>query len=386
MRNRAWWLRGKHFVVVVTWVLVVGCGGGKKGAGDVTSLLRLGQEQMQDGRYREAVASFKKAASLDPDAAEPYRHLALIYQECLDDPMTALRYYRKYQDVEKDGVKKEEVRGWMVQLEREVGEVGEKGRSGVSPGVGIDPGTTGAGGSKGPDSRGRSDPTGSVPEEESRAYKDLQARLESALREIGQLKAQRVPESGLVEKLAEAEQRIEKLGGEKESLAKSLREARADALRNQQAALQADQRKDELRGVYEAQMADLKRRLNVAEARLRDMQAGGKEVQAAQSGAAEKIARLEKMQKTYAATLSSLQKVNDELRKENAALRSRLGDRGGRVRYHTVRTGETLKKIAGYRSVYGDSRKWVFIYHANRDKVGDPNKLAPGLVLVIPPG
>lgn len=36
------------------------------------------------------------------------------------------------------------------------------------------------------------------------------------------------------------------------------------------------------------------------------------------------------------------------------------------------------------REYYGRSVYWVFIYEANKDKLGDPNKVAPGTRVVIP--
>ncbi len=319
MKKREWWFRAKHLIAVTTYVLVAGCGGGNKGRGDLNSLLQSGQEQMKKGRYQQAVASLEKAIRLHPKAPEPYVRLALIYEECLHDPARALQYYRKYQQVEKDAVKKEEVRGWIVQLERSTAERNKGAGKAVSPGEGAAASKGGAAASKGAVSEGTSVTRSSVPVKESSAYKNLQAELASALEEIRQLKAQTAPDSNLSRKLVESEQRVKDLESEEELLVKSLREARANALRHQQTALQA-------------------------------------------------------------------KKSNDALRKENASLRSRLPGSGGRVRYYVVRAGETLKKIAGYRTVYGDSNKWVVIYEANRDKVRDPNRLTPGQVLIIPPG
>lgn len=50
---------------------------------------------------------------------------------------------------------------------------------------------------------------------------------------------------------------------------------------------------------------------------------------------------------------------------------------------YTVKKGDTLSIIA--QKVYGDSKKWVDIYNANKSKIGNnPNKLKEGLVLTIP--
>ena len=405
MNSRKWLIRAKHVLVVAMCLHIAGCGDGNKSDRKLDSFLRTGQEEMEKGRYRQAIASFEKASRLDPNAPEPYIRLALIYQECLHEPATALRYYRKYQEVEKDAVKKEEVRGWIVQLERTVGEGTDTDRGAMPPAERVPAREGNGAASKGEVSPRPSVAASSVPLEESPAYKNLQAKLASALQEIRQLKAQRTPDSNPPEKHVETQQRVKVLESEKELLTKNLREARVNALRSQQALLQAQKTSRELRRVYESQIADFKKRLNVAEAKLRDFQATGKGAPTARMlkelrdarrqrdvakaehfAAAEEIARLKKTLRIYTATLSSLQKLNDELRKENASLRPPSVARSGRVRRHVVREGETLKKIAGYSSVYGDSELWVLIYQANKDKVRNPNKLTPGTVLVIPPG
>jgi nucleoid-associated protein YgaU len=374
------------FLVAVICLLLVGCGGKDKEAGDFNSLLRTGQQQMQKGRYREAVATFEKARSLNPEAPEPYLRLALVYEECFHDPETALRYYHRYQQAEKDEVKKEEIRGWIAELERETGEkVGREPTANVAA-KGVPGGGQDAAASKDSRPQRDADSVAPAPVEESQAYKDLEARLASALAELRQLKSHETAESSEWGSEAEIGQRIKGLESENELLNRRIQEARADALRSEQAALQSSQRNDKLRTAYEAQIADLQRRLSAAQRESQDAEESDKELSGGQGNDAGKISQQEKALKTYAATLSSLQKMNDELKKENASLRSRLRAVGSSVRYHTVRAGETLKKIAGDRSVYGDSKKWFLIYQANRDKVRDPNKLTPGLVLVIPPG
>lgn len=50
---------------------------------------------------------------------------------------------------------------------------------------------------------------------------------------------------------------------------------------------------------------------------------------------------------------------------------------------YTVQRGDTLFGIA--RKHYGDGNRWRLLYEANRDRIADPNRLAVGTVLVIPP-
>jgi nucleoid-associated protein YgaU len=49
---------------------------------------------------------------------------------------------------------------------------------------------------------------------------------------------------------------------------------------------------------------------------------------------------------------------------------------------HRVKTGDTLWDIAG--SIYGDPTRWRRIYDANRDRIEDPDSIAPELEILIP--
>lgn len=50
--------------------------------------------------------------------------------------------------------------------------------------------------------------------------------------------------------------------------------------------------------------------------------------------------------------------------------------------YYTVQSGDTLSKIA--KEQYGDARKYMKIFDANRDILKDPNLIYPGQMLKIP--
>lgn len=52
------------------------------------------------------------------------------------------------------------------------------------------------------------------------------------------------------------------------------------------------------------------------------------------------------------------------------------------ARTHTVEAGNTLWSLA--RAYYGDPYEWTRIFEANRDRVPDPDRLEPGLVLRLP--
>ncbi len=51
---------------------------------------------------------------------------------------------------------------------------------------------------------------------------------------------------------------------------------------------------------------------------------------------------------------------------------------------YIVQEGDTLQKIAAKKEVYGNWRKWKKLFEANKEKIKDPNKIRPGMELVIP--
>ena len=50
--------------------------------------------------------------------------------------------------------------------------------------------------------------------------------------------------------------------------------------------------------------------------------------------------------------------------------------------FHTVKSGDTLSKIA--KQAYGDANAYMKIFEANKPMLSDPNKIYPGQVLRIP--
>jgi len=51
---------------------------------------------------------------------------------------------------------------------------------------------------------------------------------------------------------------------------------------------------------------------------------------------------------------------------------------------YTISEGENLFVIAARRKVYGDALLWPLIYKANRDQIKNPQQIYPGQVLTIP--
>ncbi|WP_420454253.1 peptidoglycan-binding protein LysM [Rubrivirga sp.] len=53
-----------------------------------------------------------------------------------------------------------------------------------------------------------------------------------------------------------------------------------------------------------------------------------------------------------------------------------------RSRYYTIKSGDTLSKIA--KEHYGDANDYNKIFEANREVIGDPDKIYPGQQIRIP--
>ena len=59
-----------------------------------------------------------------------------------------------------------------------------------------------------------------------------------------------------------------------------------------------------------------------------------------------------------------------------------VGTSGAGGRSYTVKSGDTLSKIA--KEHYGDANNYMKIFDANKDQLTDPDKIKPGQVLKIP--
>ena len=72
--------------------------------------------------------------------------------------------------------------------------------------------------------------------------------------------------------------------------------------------------------------------------------------------------------------VASVAKVNDMLTVAAAA--------EPESKYHTVKSGDTLSKIA--KEAYGDANAYMKIFNENKDQLTDPDKIKPGQVLKLP--
>jgi nucleoid-associated protein YgaU len=71
--------------------------------------------------------------------------------------------------------------------------------------------------------------------------------------------------------------------------------------------------------------------------------------------------------------VTGVEQVRDEMTVAKASETSR---------FHTVKSGDTLSKIA--KEMYGDASQYMKIFEANKPMLKDPDKIYPGQVLRVP--
>ena len=59
-----------------------------------------------------------------------------------------------------------------------------------------------------------------------------------------------------------------------------------------------------------------------------------------------------------------------------------VGTSGAGARTYTVKSGDTLSKIA--KENLGDANAYMKIFNANKDQLSDPDKIKPGQILKLP--
>lgn len=74
------------------------------------------------GAYPAAIEMYHKALELEPDNADAYLQLGIIYDDNLKDKEQAVYYYKKFLEYESDSEKSERVRGWIKKSERSIEE------------------------------------------------------------------------------------------------------------------------------------------------------------------------------------------------------------------------------------------------------------------------
>ena len=100
------------------------------------------------------------------------------------------------------------------------------------------------------------------------------------------------------------------------------------------------------------------------------------------TGRADSMAAKEKAA-LVAGNVRGVSNVNDDALTAPAAPAPAAGaTAAGATRYYTIKSGDSLSKIA--KEMYGDAGDHDKIFQANREVIGDPDKIYPGQQIRIP--
>ncbi|MGD8908356.1 MAG: tetratricopeptide repeat protein [Chromatiales bacterium] len=81
---------------------------------------QLGVALRLQGRFQEAAQAYQQALELEPVYLLAHRNLGILYDLYLADPAKALQQYRLYQKLAE--APNQEIEGWIMDLERRVGD------------------------------------------------------------------------------------------------------------------------------------------------------------------------------------------------------------------------------------------------------------------------
>ncbi len=74
--------------------------------------------------------------------------------------------------------------------------------------------------------------------------------------------------------------------------------------------------------------------------------------------------------------------ISADIKMDNAEVNMASETKSTAGKTYVVKSGDTLSKIS--KEMYGDANKYMDIFNANTDKLSNPDKINPGMELVIP--
>jgi tetratricopeptide (TPR) repeat protein len=103
--------------------------GHRRDPADAVALNELAAVQRENGRFKDAEATYRQALDADPAHARTHRNFAVLLDLYLWRPAEALRHFETY--VSMSGTTDRQVSGWIAELKRRVGDVAQT--AGVQP-------------------------------------------------------------------------------------------------------------------------------------------------------------------------------------------------------------------------------------------------------------
>jgi nucleoid-associated protein YgaU len=101
-------------LLAVVAVLMQACG---KSESPAEEMFRRGMELKSADLYQDALQVFRKAIDVDPGYENAYLHIALIYDDYLQDKVEAAKWYEQYLEVATNEQQKERVSRWLKEAQ-----------------------------------------------------------------------------------------------------------------------------------------------------------------------------------------------------------------------------------------------------------------------------
>jgi Flp pilus assembly protein TadD len=97
--------------------------GYRRDTADAVALNELAAVQRENGRFKDAEATFRQALAADPAHVRTHRNFAVLLDLYLWRPAEALQHFETY--VSMSGTADRQVSGWIAELKRRVGDVAQ---------------------------------------------------------------------------------------------------------------------------------------------------------------------------------------------------------------------------------------------------------------------
>lgn len=117
------WRTTVTFLVSLTALAALACLGGcsSESLVDERNIYYIrGTKLREEKKHEEAVKAFETCLRLSPQSAQAHLQLALIYDETLDDPLTAVYHYRRFVEMRPDDANSEAAKGWLQKAEQKL--------------------------------------------------------------------------------------------------------------------------------------------------------------------------------------------------------------------------------------------------------------------------
>jgi LysM repeat protein len=117
------WRACTHVLLSLTTLAILDCLGGcsSESLVDERNIYYIrGTKLREEKKQEEAVKAFETCLRLSPQSAQAHLQLALIYDENLDDPLTAVYHYRRFLEMRPDDANAQAVNGWLQKAEQKL--------------------------------------------------------------------------------------------------------------------------------------------------------------------------------------------------------------------------------------------------------------------------